>query len=281
MAAGHDTGDADCDVLPVVIDTSKASIARVYDAFLDGKDNYEIDRQVMNDVLHIAPHSKLVAKALRRWLVRVIRYLATAGVDQFLDCGSGMPTAENTHQVAQRHNPDAVVIYVDIDPVVSTYGRALLVENHRTHFVQADVRSPRALLAHPTVTEHLDFIRPIAMIQCAIMHHIDDQAQPIRIMAEYIDALPSGSFVALTHWWNPEDGGEGSELAYRIETSFRTSSMGTGRYRTRAEIEAMLAGLDLLEPGLVELDHWRPNGPAPTPRSLVECLILGAVGRKP
>jgi SAM-dependent methyltransferase len=281
MAMVNNTGDAERNSLPVVIDTTKASIARVYDAFLDGKDNYEIDRRVMNNVLHFAPQSKLLAKAQRRWLVRAIRYLVTAGVDQFLDCGSGMPTVENTHQVAQRHNPDAVVVYVDIDPVVSTYGRALLVVNDRTHFVHADVRHPEALLRHPIVTKHLDFTRPIAMIQCAIMHHIDDDAQPAALMAKYIDALPSGSFVAFSHFWDPDDGGEASALAHRFETSFRTSSMGTGRFRTRAEIEAMLAGLDLLEPGLVELDQWRPDGPMPTTRSLVEHLVLGAVGRRP
>jgi len=197
MVMVNDTGDAERASLSVVIDTTKASIARVYDAFLDGRDNYEIDRQVMNDVLRIAPHSKLVAKATRRWLARVVRYLATAGIDQFVDCGSGIPTAENTHQVAQRHNPDAVVVYVDIDPVVSTYGRALLVENDRTHFVQADVRRAQVLLAHPTMTKYLDFTRPIGMIQCAIMHHIDDEDHPAALMAEYIDALPSGSFVGL------------------------------------------------------------------------------------
>jgi SAM-dependent methyltransferase len=281
MAAGRDTRDVKRAGLPVVIDTTKASIARVYDAFLDGMDNYEIDRQVMNDVLRIAPHSKLVAKATRRWLVRVIRYLATAGIDQFVDCGSGLPTAENTHQVAQRHNPDAVVVYVDIDTVVCTYGRALLVENDRTHFVQADVRRPQVLLAHPTVTTYLDFTRPIGMIQCAIMHHIDDEDQPAALMSEYIDALPSGSFVCFSHFWDPDDGGEASALAHRFETSFRTSSMGTGRFRTRAEMQAMLAGLELLEPGLVELDQWRPDIPVPTTRSLVEHLVLGAVGRKP
>lgn len=281
MTTVNGTGGTEGDSLPARIDTTKASIARVYDAFLDGRDNYEIDRRVMNDVLRFAPQSKRLAKAQRRWLVRAIRYLATAGVDQFLDCGSGMPTVENTHQVAQRHNPDAVVVYVDIDPVVSAHGRALLVENDRTYFVQADVRHPKALLKHVIVTEHLDFTRPMAMIQCAIMHHIDDDAQPVALMAEYIHALPSGSFVVFNHFWDPEDGGEASALAHRFEATFRGSSMGTGRFRTRAEIEAMLVGLDLLEPGLVELDQWWPDNSVPTERVLVERLVLCTVGRKP
>ncbi len=267
--------------ISAVIDISKPSIARVYDAALDGKDNYEVDRQVMNGVLRVAPHTKLLAKASRRWLVRATRYLAQAGVDQFLDCGSGLPTAENTHQVAQRYHPEAIVVYVDIDPIVCTHGRALLVENDQTHFVAADLTRPADLLAHPTVTRYLDFARPIALYQCGTLHHLEDEAQPAQIMAEYIDALPSGSFVTLTHFWDPEDNGEGSELAHRMETSFCTSSLGTGRFRTRAEIEAMLTGLELLEPGLVELDQWRPGDPALTPPSLEERLMLGAVGRKP
>ncbi len=265
----------------VRIDTTRASIARVYDAFLDGKDNYAIDRQVMQDVLTIAPQSKRVARALRSWLGRVVRYLAKDGLDQFLDCGSGLPTVENTHQIAQQYNRDATVVYVDIDPIVAVYGRALLQENDGTFFVRGDLTRPRELLTHPTVTTHLDFTRPLVLIQCATLHHVDDDAKPQQIMADYIDALPSGSFVALTHWWDPEDDGDGTALARKIETSFRTSSMGTGRYRTRAEIEAMLTGLELLGPGLAELGDWLPEGPPAVSRSLVERLILGAVGRKP
>jgi SAM-dependent methyltransferase len=264
-----------------MVDSSRASIARVYDAILGGKDNYAVDRQVVDDVLRIAPESPLVAKALRRWLVRVVRYLARSGVDQFLDCGSGLPTAENTHQVAQFHNPEATVVYVDIDPIVAAHGRALLEENDRTHVVRADLTRPRELLASPGVARHLDFDRPVALIQCASLHHVDDEHEPAKIMAEYVDALCPGSYVALTHWLDPEDGGEGTALARRKEAAYRNSSMGTGRYRTRGEIMAMLDGLELLEPGLVELDQWWPGGPALTPPSLVERLILGAVGRKP
>jgi SAM-dependent methyltransferase len=281
MMMGASTDGAEPGDLPVVIDATRASIARVYDALLDGNDNYAIDRQVMNDILRIAPQAKLAARALRRWQVRVTRYTAQMGIDQFLDCGSGMPTAENTHQVVQRYNPEAVVIYVDDDPIVATHARALLVENDSTHFVQAESTCPQALLGHPTVIRCLDFTRPIMLLQCATLHHIDDEARPAQIMAEYIDALPVGSFVGLTHFWDPEDGGEGTALARQIETSFRTSSMGISRYRTRTEIQAMLAGLNLLEPGLVELDQWWPEGPALTPPYLVERLILGAVGRKP
>ncbi|HET9255814.1 MAG TPA: SAM-dependent methyltransferase [Pseudonocardiaceae bacterium] len=281
MDTGVSAEGAEPNEPPVVIDATKATIARVYDAFLDGTDNYEADRQVMNEVLRVAPQAKLVAQAMRRWQVRVTRYAVRMGIDQFLDCGSGMPVADNTHQIAQRHNPEAVVIYVDSDPIVATHARALLVENDRTHFVSAEFTRPKILLTHPTVTRHLDFTRPIMLLQCATLHHVNDEAGPAQIMAEYVDALPPGSLVGLTHFWDPEDGGEQTALARQIEASFRTSSMGTSRYRTRAEIQAMLEGLELIEPGLVELDQWWPEGPALSQPYLIERLILGALGRKP
>lgn len=281
MAGGRAEHTSEQDPSLPTIDPTKASIARVYDAALDGKDNYQVDRELLEQVLQITPGAALVTKALRRWLVRVTRYLARdVGLDQFLDCGAGLPTVENTHQTAQRYNPDSVVVYLDNDPIVLVHGRALLEENDRTHFISADLTRPDEVLGDPAVRGHLEFDRPIGLIQCATLHHVDDEARPAEIMARYIDALPSGSYVALTHWWDPEDGGEGSDLARAVETTYRTSSMGTGRYRTRAEIEAMLDGLELVAPGLTGLDDWWPDGPR-ADTSLVEKLILGAVGRKP
>ncbi|GAB3904213.1 SAM-dependent methyltransferase [Kibdelosporangium lantanae] len=267
---------------PPEIDTSKASIARVYDAFLGGKDNFASDRVVYDSIIEIAPQAAEVAKANRRWLTRVVGYLSRyVGIVQYLDLGAGLPTMENTHQAAQRHKPNAVVIYVDNDPAVNAYGRALLEENDHTHFITADLTQPATLLEHPTVTRALEFDRPMALIQCATLHHVDDQADPAGIMRQYIDALPSGSYVALTHWWDPADGSAGSTLAQEMQRRMRTSSMGTGRYRTREDILSFFHGLQLLEPGLVKLDEWWPPGPPIRERSLVEHLILGAVGRKP
>lgn len=157
----------------------------------------------------------------------------------------------------------------------------MLEENDRTHFVTADLTEPAVLLAHPTVRRALEFDRPMALIQCATLHHVDDDADPAGVMRQYIDALPSGSYVALTHWWDPADGGEGAALARELERRWRISSMGTGRYRTREEILSFFDGLQLLEPGLVELDQWWPAGPPVRELSLVEHLILGGVGRKP
>ncbi|MEB3367222.1 SAM-dependent methyltransferase [Saccharopolyspora mangrovi] len=265
------------------IDTSKASIARVYDLFLGGKDNFAVDREVYETIQAVAPQGDEVAKSIRRWLNRVVRHLAgfEVGIDQFLDVGSGLPTAENTHEIAQRHNPDSTVVYVDNDATVAAYGRALMEENDRTHFATADLRDPAGLLAAPQVAR-LDFQRPLVLIQCATLHHIDDEDDPARFMKRYVDALPPGSYVAISHWWDPgEELPEGHRMARELEQRWRESSMGSGRYRTREEITEFFAGLELVEPGLVELNDWWPDGPRIRETSLVERLILGGVARKP
>ncbi|WP_137812608.1 SAM-dependent methyltransferase [Gandjariella thermophila] len=268
-------------VLPTEIDTSQPSIARVYDAFLGGKDNYEVDRAVYRQLLEIAPETPQVARQCRAWLTRVVRFLAGhAGVDQFLDCGSGLPTAENTHQVAQRYNPEARVVYVDNDPVVAAHGRALLEENEFTHFVAADLRHPAELLRSPAVAERLDFERPIALIHSNTLHHVADAERPRDIISSYVDGLPSGSYVAISHLYDPADGSPRSELAREAQQRF-INLMGTCFFRTRDEITAFFDGLEFVEPGLTYLFEWWPEGPRLTPPADGEHLLLGGVARKP
>jgi S-adenosyl methyltransferase len=267
--------------IPVGVDPSRASIARVYDAHLGGKENYEVDRKVARAILEVAPRQGDVARMNRRWLVRVVRYLAgNGGIDQFLDIGAGLPTQENTHEVAQHRNPDARVVYVDNDPVCSIYGQALLEADDRTHFMSGDLTEPDALLANSEITRYIDFTRPMALILCGILHHVDDDLDPVGIMRRYIDAMPSGSYLAITHFWNPADGSEASKMAKELERRFTNMGLGSGWYRTREEIAALFCDLELLEPGLVELDDWWPSGPQLRPRSTEERLILGGLGRK-
>lgn len=264
-------------------DAGKASIARVYDMFLGGKDNFAVDREVYEAIQAVSPHGDDVARSIRRWLIRVVRHLAgfEVGVDQFLDIGSGLPTVDNTHEVAQRHNPDATVVYVDNDATVAAYGRALMEENDHTHFATSDLRDPAALLATPQVAK-LDFSQPMVLIQCATLHHVDDDADPAAFMRRYVDALPSGSYLAISHWWDPcEELPEGHRMARELEQRWRESSMATGRYRTREEITELFGGLELVEPGLVELNDWWPDGPQMREPSLVERLILGGIAYKP
>ena len=144
----------------------------------------------------------------RRWLVRVVGYLADeVGINQFLDLGSGLPTTENTHQVAQRHNPEVQVVYVDIDPICSAHGRAMLEENDFTTFVEADMTRTADLLKHPDVVRRIDLDQPVALMQCGTLHHVPDESDPAGMMREYIDALPSGSYIAMTHFWASGGGG--------------------------------------------------------------------------
>jgi hypothetical protein len=267
--------------VPVGVDPARASIARVYDAFLGGKDNYEIDREVLRNVQRVAPEAQDLATENRAFLIRACRFLAAeTGVTQFLDCGSGLPTAENTHHVVQRENPETTVVYIDNDPVVLAHGRALLEENERTHFVSADIFEPTELMENEMVREHLDFTRPIAFLQIGTLHHHEgDRHRPAEMMREFVEYLPSGSFVAVSHFLDPEN--EHSVLARRMEKAFRHSMMGSGSFRTRAEIEELFPGLEMVSPGVVRCVDWWPDGPVVEPLSQVQQCIAGGVGRKP
>lgn len=273
-------------MVPVGVDPTRASIARVYDAFLGGKDNYAIDREVFHKVQKVAPEAQDLAWSNRNFLTRAVRFLTDqGGVRQFLDCGSGLPTAENTHQIAQRIDKEARVVYVDNDPVVIAHGEALLEDNDFTHFVAADIFEPQDVLQNPTVRKYLDFTKPIGLLQVGTLHHYtaDNGSE---LMKEYIDALPSGSFVAISHFLDPETPGH-SELARRMEDVFIHSPMGSGKFRTKEKLREFMPGLEIISPGPgkpgdFELsDLWWPDGPRLRPLSQVEECSAAAVGRKP
>ncbi len=263
---------------PGGIDITTPSVARVYDAVLNGKDNYAADRAVRDELVTAHPEGLTLARDNRDWLIRVVRYLAsTAGVDQFLDCGSGLPTAENTHQVAQRANPDARVVYVDNDPIVAAHGRALLVDNENTEFTAADVREPRSLLDLPEVDTMLDWDRPLALLMVGVLHHVLDEENPEHVLAGYVSRMPPGSFVAISHFYNPGDDSDLTELAGRTEQILLGGALGSGRFRSRAEIETLFRGLDLIPPGVGYLADWWPDGPQSQPLELPRQLMLGGL----
>jgi len=267
--------------VPVGVDPTRASIARVYDAFLLGKDNYEIDREVLHKVQKAAPEAQDLAFENRGFLIRACRFLASqTGITQFLDCGSGLPTAENTHQVVQRINPDIKVVYIDNDPVVLAHGRALLEENENTHFVAEDIFEPQRILENEVVRQHIDFSEPIAFLQLGTLHHFNGPSErPAEIMKEYVDALPSGSFVGLSHFFDPEN--EDSATARRMEDFFVHSPMGSGTFRTQKEIEDLFPGLDMVPPGVVRCADWWPDGPRLKELNVAQRTIAGGIGRKP
>ncbi|WP_247667460.1 SAM-dependent methyltransferase [Micromonospora sp. C81] len=268
---------------PPGIDPNIPSVARVYDFFLGGKDNFEVDRKVAEHALRITPDGPAAGQANRAFLRRVIRFLVSeAGIDQFLDIGSGLPTQGNVHEVATEQNPKAQVVYVDNDPIVLTHGRALLAAEGTATVIQADIREPEAILNHPDVRRFLDFDRPIGLLLFAILHHLGDDEDPRAVAAALIDALPSGSYVAISHFRDPgERDPEGSRKAREVERIFN-ESLGTGRWRTDEEILSFADGLTVLEPGLVPLAEWRPEPDAPAAAQTdTYHTFVGLLARKP
>ncbi|WP_169949716.1 SAM-dependent methyltransferase [Microbispora sp. H11081] len=264
------------------IDTSKPSIARVYDFFLGGKDNYAIDRQVGEATLRIAPDAPAAGRSNRAFLRRVVRHLAAeAGIRQFLDIGSGLPTQGNVHEVAQGVDPATRVVYVDNDPIVLVHGRALLATNGSTTVIEADVRDPESILNHPAVEALIDFDQPVGLLMFAILHHVNDDEDPQGIAARFREALPSGSYMALSHFHNP--GPAMPEVSAQASTAEKlfNENLGTGRWRTRDEILSYFGDLRLLDPGLVPLAEWRPDPDAIVERGITYHTFVGGVAHKP
>jgi len=266
-------------------DAPRASIARVYDAALGGTDNTEIDRRVLAQVRAVAPEVDDLAWSNRRFLARAVRFLAEqGGVRQFLDCGSGLPTAENTHQIVRRTDRAARVVYVDNDPEVVSQGGALVAGDPWCRVVDADVFVPGQVLGHEVVRELVDLGEPVALLQVGTLHH--HSGDGAAVMREYVAALAPGSWVVVAHFLDPGTG-ELSALARRMEQVFLHSPMRSGWFRTREEIARFLPGLEVVPPGpgrngeLEVCDLWWPDGPRLRPLNPVQRCIAGAVARKP
>jgi hypothetical protein len=261
------------------VNTDRPSRARVYDLFLGGKDNYEVDRQVYQQVLKVAPEAPEVARVNRRWLGEAVERMAReSGVDQFLDLGSGLPTNENTHEVAQRTNRNATVVYVDNDPTAISHGLALLADERHVYFAAGDLANPAGVLSDPVVAGALDTSRPTGIILGMSLHHIVDTEQARNIVAGYLDAFPSGSYLAITHLSNPRDGSRLGEFANAVEAKF-LDAWGTTTFRTPDELAGLFTGVELLEPGLTPVSAWWPDG-----RVLANGanrLLLVGLARKP
>ncbi len=264
---------------PPFVDANRPNVARVYNALLGGKDNYKVDRDVRDRLLERAPELGRLCWDVREFTARVTRFLAgNAGVGQFLDCGPGIPNRENTHDVAQRTNREASVVYVAIDPVVIAHGRALLAENDRTHLAEADFRHPDQVLQHRAVRKYLDFTEPVAVYHIGTVQYVSDARDPGEIIARYVDAIPSGSYVALAHFLDPEDG---NPVIARMREVFADIPISLGNFRPRAQLLSFLDGLELVDPGLVTVADWWPDGPRIRPLAPIQRLAVGALARKP
>ncbi|MEV0621591.1 SAM-dependent methyltransferase [Nonomuraea sp. NPDC050404] len=271
------------DSTPSGIDTTKPSVARVYDYMLGGKDNYEIDRHVAQAALKIAPDAPEAAQSNRAFLRRTVRYLAAeAGIRQFLDIGSGLPTQGNVHEVAQSVTPGTHVVYVDHDPIVLAHGRALLAVDETTVIVDADAREPEQILDDPRTRSLIDFDEPVGLLLFGILHHLSDEEDPAGILARFVRRLAPGSHVVISHFHNP--GAEHPEVSEQAATAEKlfNEHLGTGRWRTRQELLAYFDGLELLEPGLVPLPEWRPDPEEDQAElGITYHTFAGGVARKP
>ena len=264
---------------PPGVDARTPNIARVYNAFLGGKDNFAADRQVVDSVLRVSPDAAAIAQANRAFLRRAVRYLVgAAGLTQLLDIGSGLPAAANVHEIAHEVNPSVRTMYVDNDPVVHVHGQALLADAVTTEVVTADVRRPAEVLEHPDIQRFLDFQQPVGLLLTAVMHHVDDKADPNTIVATLRDALVQGSYLVISSFARPgpEYPGEEDEIA-EIEHILH-DQLGTGYWREADVVRDWFGDWTLIEPGLVPLAHWRPEEAVPP--QLAAHGMIGGVARK-
>jgi hypothetical protein len=235
---------------------TQPSPVRIYDYLLGGKDNYRVDRDAVQRVTAEMPGVKEGIQAARAVLGRAVRYLAgEAGVRQFLDIGTGLPARDNVHQIAQRINPAARVVYVDNDPVVLAYAKALLADNRATVAADGDLRDPAGIIAHPLVRGHLDWTRPIGLLLSGVLPQILDDERPGEITATLIDALPAGSYVFIQHMLIADDPKE-----VRLQQSI-ARSLGRFQFRALDQVRGFFHGLDIVDPGLVPVADWRPDSP--------------------
>ena len=268
----------------VAIDTTVPQSARIYDYWLGGKDNFAPDRAVAEALAAQIPTIRTMVRSQRVFLVRAVDYLVReAGIRQFLDIGTGIPSQDNVHEVAQRIAPESRILYVDNDPIVLAHARALMTSTPegRTAFILGDVRQPRTILEDPSLQDTLDLNRPVALFLVGILHHLHDSDDPLGIVRTLLVALPSGSYFVLTQPTADFDPGAMAGMAATAEQSGIPYVP-----RSRAEVEALLDGLTVVEPGVVPIPAWNPlrldyPGSAETDADPYSVYGWAAVARKP
>ena len=264
---------------PDEVDIETPSAARMYDYYLGGSHNFATDRALADEYIKVLPDMPQIARAQRYVMRRMVRHAAAAGVNQFLDLGSGIPTVGNVHEIAQSVNPDARVVYVDSDAVAVAHSTSLLHATPNVGVVRADLRNVPSVLTHPVVADLLDLSQPTAVLMIAVLHFVGDEDDPPAIVSAYREATAPGSYLAITHATSDYK----PELARRAEQVYTRASHQI-HYRTREEILRMLAGYDLVDPGLTDMIRWRPDpdaGPDPLGDDVTRYSGYAGLGRRP
>ena len=264
------------DWIPPEVDTKRANVARVYDYWLGGSHNFLPDQDVARAIAAVEPNIRAIARANRAFLGRAVRFLATAGIGQFLDIGSGIPTEGNVHEVAQQASPGARVVYADIDPVAIAHSKAILAGNQNATVIDGDLREPEHILARDATRCLIDFGQPAGLLLVGVLQFIADAEDPWRIVAALRDALAPGSHLVLSHV--TDDGRP--EVMQAAEKVYNRSVTTQVHMRSRAEILRFFDGFDLVDPGLVFLPQWHPDSPADVPEDPTRFAGLAGVARK-
>ncbi len=262
--------------VPVGLDTGKANAARVYDWWLGGDHNFRADQDAARARIAVEPNARAIARANRAFLGRAVRFLAAeAGIRQFLDVGSGIPTASNVHEVAQGVTPGARVVYADIDDVAVAHSKLILDDNPDATVIQADLREPARILADPETQLLLDFSRPVAVLLVAVLHFIGDADNPYQIVADLRDALAPGSYLVISHGCSDSR----PDFLSAFESVYKTKvPAAQGRARTGEEIARFFDGFTLIDPGLTWVSQWRPDDPEDVPDQPEQYWFRGGVG---
>lgn len=257
------------------IDTSKANIARVYDYWLGGSNNFVADQDAARAMIAVVPNIRAIARANRAFLGRAVRFLAQAGIQQFLDIGSGIPTGQNVHQVAQRAVSGSRVVYVDVDDVAVAHSRLLLEDNPSAAALQGDLRRPRDILSAPETQLLIDFSQPVGLLLVSVLHFLDDADDPWQVVAQLRDALAPGSYLVLSH----ATGDARPRVAAAANTVYMGKVQARGDVRSRDAVLRFFDGFTLVEPGLVYLPEWRPDPADDQLADPGEVWMLAGVGK--
>jgi hypothetical protein len=263
--------------VPPGIDVRRANTARVYDYWLGGTHNFLADQDLGRAIAAVDPNIREIARANRAFLGRAVRFLGDAGIRQFLDIGSGIPTQGNVHEVAQQADPGTRVAYVDVDPVVIAHSKAILTGHQNTAIIDADLREPEKILAAPATRRLIDFSQPAGLLLVAVLQFIAEADDPWQIAATLRDALAPGSYLVLCHGTDESK----PTVAQAAEKVYNSSVATQIHMRSRAQILRFFDGFDLVDPGLVYIPQWRPDSPADVPGDPSKFWGLVGVARKP